>query len=436
MSEQVQRRDFLKLAGVAAIAAAKATGNEKPVRIGFVGVGNRGTGLVRILLDLPGVEIPAICDINEQHLQTAQNLVEKSGRKRPEGYSSGVEDYLRLIVRDDLDAVMTATPWQLHTPIAVAAMKAGKYAATEVPAAITLEECWELVNTSEKTGMPCMMLENDCFGRGALMALNLVQQGVLGELIHCEGGYDHDLRAGLLRNGELSWRGMHALKRNANLYPTHPIGPIAWWTGINRGDRFTYLTSMSSKSRGLSHYAAKHFGADNINAQRQFADGDVNTSLLMTERGVTITLNHDTQLPRPYSDSGDTKIPLMVQRLQGTEGIFFGSLEKIYIDGRSPLHKWEDTAPYYEQYEHLLWKTLGEAARSSSHGGEDYVELHQFVRAVRNRIQTPVDVYDAATWSAIVPLSEQSVASKSAPVDFPDFTRGKWKNPRPLNLGL
>jgi len=172
-----------------------------------------------------------------------------------------------------------------------------------------------------------MMLENDCFGRGALMALNLVEQGVLGEVIHCEGGNDHDIRAGLLRNGELSWRGMHALRRNANLYPTHPIGPIAWWTGINRGDRFIYLTSMSSKSRGLSHYAAKHFGPDNIYAKRQFADGDVNTSLIMTEKGVTVTLNHDTQSPRPYSDSGDTKIPLMVQRLQGTEGIFFGSLE-------------------------------------------------------------------------------------------------------------
>lgn len=435
MSKQIQRRDFLKLAGAAGVAA-RSIAAEKPVRVGFVGVGNRGTGLVRILLDLPSVEIPAICDINEQHLQNAQDIVEKSGRRRPEGYSAGVEDYRRLIARDDLDAVMTATPWQLHTPIAVAAMNAGKYAATEVPAALTLEECWELVNTSEKTGMPCMMLENDCFGRGALMALNLVEHGVLGELVHCEGGYDHDLRAELLRNGEVSWRGMHALKRNGNLYPTHPVGPIAWWTGINRGDRFTYLTSMSSKSRGLSHYAAKHFGADNINARRQFADGDVNTSLIMTDRGVTITLNHDTQLPRPYSDSGDTKIPLMVQRLQGTEGIFFGSLEKIYIDGRSPLHKWEDTAAYYEQYEHLLWKALGEAARSSSHGGEDYIELHQFVRAVRNSSQTPVDVYDAATWSAIVPLSEQSVASKCAPVEFPDFTRGKWRNPRPLNLGL
>lgn len=435
MSGRYQRREFLRLAGTAGLAhALKAA--EKPVRIGVVGVGSRGTGLVRILLDVPGVEIPAISDINEEHLKNARDIVEKDNRARPEGYSSGPEDYRRLVAREDLDAVMTATPWELHTPVAVAAMKAGKYAATEVPAALTIEECWELVNTSEQTGMPCMMLENDCFGRGALMALNLVQQGVLGELIHCEGGYDHDIREGLLRNGELSWRGMHALGRNANLYPTHPIGPIAWWTGINRGDRFTYLTSMSSKSRGLNRYAEKRFGPDNLNAKRKFANGDVNTSLIMTEKGVTVTLNHDTQLPRPYSDSGDTRIPLMVQRLQGTEGIFFGSMEKIYIDGRSPLHKWEDTGSYYGQYEHLLWKELGEAAKSSSHGGEDYVELYQFVRAVRNKIQTPVDVYDAATWSAITPLSEQSVASRSAPVDFPDFTRGKWKTVRPIDLGL
>ena len=436
MAADMKRREFLTLAGVAGATGSRATGADTPVRIGLVGVGNRGTGLVKILLDVPGVEMPAICDINEAHLQNVQAIVERAGRKRPEGYANGPEDYRRLVARQDLDAVITATPWELHTPVAVAAMKAGKYAATEVPAAITIDQCWELVNTSEQTGMPCMLLENDCFGRGALMALNLVQQNVLGEIVHCEGGYDHDIRAGLLKNGELSWRGMHALRRNANLYPTHPIGPIAWWTGINRGDRFTYLTSMSSKSRGLSHYAAKHFGRDNIYANSQFADGDVNTSLIMTEKGVTVTLNHDTQLPRPYSDSGDTKIPLMVQRLQGTEGIFFGSLEKIYIDGRSPEHKWEDTGPYYEQYEHFLWKALGDAARSSSHGGEDYVELHQFVRAVRKKIQTPVDVYDAATWSVIVALSEQSVAAKSAPVEFPDFTRGKWKNKRPLNLGL
>jgi len=221
----------------------------------MVGVGNRGAGLVKILLDIPGVEIPAICDINEDHLQRAQAIVEKTGGNRPEGYSRGPEDYRRMVAREDLDAVMTATPWELHTPVAVAALKSGKYAATEVPAAITIEQCWDLVNTSEQTGIPCMMLENDCFGRGALMALNLVEQGILGEIVHCEGGYDHDLRAGLLGNGQLSWRGMHALKRIANLYPTHPIGPIAWWTGINRGDRFDYIVDVlrpTVTSQGLS----------------------------------------------------------------------------------------------------------------------------------------------------------------------------------------
>ncbi len=245
------RRTFLKMASAAALSRP-VTSAEKTVRVGFVGVGNRGTGLVKILLDLPGVEIPAICDINEEHLRNALALVEKSGRKRPEGYLSGPEDYLRLIARDDLDAVMTAATLAVSHTGLCCCDEGRKYAATEVPAALTVDECWQLVNTSEQTGVPCMMLENDCFGRGALMALNLVQQGVLGELIHCEGGYDHDIRAGLLRNGELSWRGMHALRRNANLYPTHPIGPIAWWTGINRGHRFTYLTSMSSKARGLN----------------------------------------------------------------------------------------------------------------------------------------------------------------------------------------
>jgi predicted dehydrogenase len=424
------------MAGAAGIVRS-ASSAEKPVRIGMVGVGNRGTGLVRNLLHIPGVEIPAICDINEANLKNAQALVEKAGRKVPEGYSKGLEDFRRLVAREDLDAVMTATPWEWHTPVCVAAMKAGKYAASEVPAAVTLEECWELVNTSEQTGRPCMLLENDCFGRGALMALNLVEQGILGEIVYCQGGYDHDIRSGIIRNGELRWRAVHATKRNGNLYPTHPIGPIAWWTNINRGNRFTYLTSMSSKSRGLNTYLAKTLGPDNPNAKRKFVNGDVNASLIMTENGVIVTLTHDTQLPRPYSDSGMTSIPLMVLRLQGTEGIFQGSMDRIYIEGRSPkLHTWEDAAPYYRQYDHPLWKALGDTAQGSEHGGEDYVELHQFVRAVRMGIQTPVDVYDAATWSAIGPLSERSVASKSAPVDFPDFTRGKWKQPRRIEIGI
>jgi hypothetical protein len=221
---------------------------------------------------------------------------------------------------------------------------------------------------------------------------------------------------------------MHAVKRNANIYPTHPIGPIAWWTNINRGDRFVYLVSMSSKSRGLNYYVAHRVSPDHPNAKRKYALGDVNTTLIKTENGLTVTLYHDTQLPRPYD---------LILRVQGTEGIYYGTLEKIYIEDRSPKpHTWEDTEPYYKQYEHPIWKELGPVAKNYAHGGGDYIELHQFIKAVRNKTQTPIDVYDTATWSAITPLTEQSVASKSAPVEFPDFTRGKWKKSRPIEISV
>jgi predicted dehydrogenase len=425
MGKSIDRRYFLKLAaaGAASLAAAENT-----VRIGMVGVGGRGTGLLRNLLDLPGVEIPAICDINEDNLRRAQDIVEKAGRSQPAGYSGGPEDFRRLVERKDLDAVVTATPWEWHTPVCLAAMNAGKYAATEVPAAITVEECWDLVNTSEKTGKPCMMLENVCYFRNVLMVLNLIQQGMLGEIIHSEAGYQHDVRGGKIRatDGEIRWRGMHAVKRNANLYPTHPIGPVAWWSNINRGDRFTYLVSMSSKSRGINNYVRKKFGPDHPNAKRTYALGDVNTTLIRTENGVTVTLYHDTQLPRPYD---------LILRVQGTEGIYSGTLDKIYIEDRSPKpHTWEDIDSYYEKFEHPIWKDLGPTARNYGHGGGDYITLHQFVKAVRNHTQTPIDVYDSAVWSVITPLSETSVATKSAPVDVPDFTRGKWKTVRPIEI--
>ncbi len=418
------RRELLLMAGGAAVAAAQ----ERPVRVGVVGVGNRGTSVLKNLLDVPGVVVPAICDINEANLSRAQALVEKTPTGRPEGYMRGVEDYRRLVERKDLDAVVTATPWELHTAVCIAAMKAGKYAATEVPAAITVEECWDLVNTSEQTGMPCMLLENVNYFRNVLMVLNMIQQGMLGEIIHCEAGYQHDVRGGTLRDGNLRWRTMHAVRRNANLYPTHPMGPMAWWMNINRGDRITYLVSMSSKSRGMNHYVAKHYGADHPNAKLTFARGDINTSLIMTESGATITLYHDTQLPRPYD---------LILRVQGTDGIYSGTLDKIYIEGKSPkLHTWEDPAPYYEKYEHAMWKKLGPVAKNYGHGGGDYMELDQFIHAVRNKTQTPIDVYDAATWSVITPLTEESVANKSRPVDVPDFTRGKWKTPRKIEFAL
>ncbi|MFC1693253.1 Gfo/Idh/MocA family protein [Candidatus Latescibacterota bacterium] len=431
----MDRRDFLQKGSAAAITAVSLSHNmpaasgdsKKPVNIGVVGVGERGTSLVKILLDIEGVEISALCDINQEHLANAQKIVAGKGRKKPDGYLRSPWDFKRLAERDDLDAVITATPWEWHVPVMVAAMKAGKYGGVEVPACVTIDECWELVETSEQTGMPCMMLENVNYFRNVMMVLNMVRQGLFGELLHCEAGYQHDVRYVTFdKNGNLRWRGKHYVQRNGNLYPTHPVGPIAWWTNINRGDRFTYLVSMSSKSRGMNIEIEEKFGPNHPNARMKYALGDINTTLIKTHNGVTVTLYHDTQSPRPYD---------LIFRVQGTKGIYSGTLNKIYIHKRSPKsHQWEDINEYEREFEHPMWKTLGEVAKDYGHGGGDYIEMHQFVKAVRNRTQTPIDVYDAATWSVISPLSEKSVANKSVPVDFPDFTRGRWMTNEPVGI--
>jgi len=435
MHVEQNRRSFLKTGSAAAMAAAAlgtaaknvSADKKEIVKIGVVGVGSRGTGLVNNLLDIEGVEIPAICDIDADHLTRAQQIVEDKGRKRPEGYSRGPWDFKRLAERSDLDAILTATPWEWHTPVMVEAMKAEKYGATEVPACITIDECWELVETSEKTGKPCMMLENVNYFRNVMMVLNMIRQGLFGELLHFEAGYQHDVRfVKFDQNGNLLWRGKHSVTRNGNLYPTHPIGPIAWWADINRGDRFTCLVSMSTKSRGLNYHVEKKFGPNHPNAKMKYAQGDINTTLIMTHNGLTVTLYHDTQSPRPYD---------LIFRVQGTKGIYSGTLDKIYIEGRSPKeHTWEDITEYDKEYEHPMWKTLGPVAQNYGHGGGDYIELHQLVKAVKNGAQTPQDVYDAATWSVISPLTEQSVANGSKPVDFPDFTRGKWMTNPPIQI--
>ena len=436
MSSDLTRRQVIK-AGVGAMALAAGCTSRvrvsapKTVRLGVVGVGYRGRDHIRTALSLGGVEINAVADINVVNLAQAQRIVEQSQGKCPKGYSAGPEDYRNLVLQPDLDAVITAAPWGLHAPASVSAMKAGKYAATEVPAALTLEECWELIDTSEATGMPCMMLENVCYFRDMLLILNIVRKGLLGELIHCEAGYQHDIReAGtgfkFDEEGRLTWRGRHAARRDGNLYPTHPIGPIAQYLNINRGDQFSYLVSMSSKSLGLNNWIRKKHGPDHENSRRQFALGDINTTLIKTHKGCTIVLYHDTQLPRPYD---------LIFRVQGVEGIYMKTLDSIYIEDVSPRgHRWETIENYRSRYEHPLWKALEKAATSHGHGGADYITLHQFVKAVRERTQTPQDVYDAASWSAISALSEASVAQRSAAIDFPDFTRGKWQTRPPIGI--
>jgi predicted dehydrogenase len=421
------------LAGVTARTARSAP---KPLRVGVVGTGARGTALIDLALRFEGIEIPAVCDINEANLARAQNLVESRKGARPEAYSRGETDFRRLCDRKDLDLVLIATPWQWHAPVAVAAMQSGKHAATEPPAAVTLEECWQLVETSEKTGRHCALLENDCYLRQSLMVLNMFRGGLLGEPLFAETGYCQDLRAVAFNtagNGE-PWLLDHSLHRNGNLYPTHAVGPVAWWMDINRGDRFTWLVSMSTRARAMQEFAGKAFGADDRRARASFALGDVNTTLIGTERGRTIHLYFDISTPRPTEK---------LLRVQGTKGVYSGMLDKIFIDGRSNRSEgpdwlsdpeWEDIGPYAKEYEHKLWAEHGEAAKTTAHGGSDYMVVHRLIECLRENRPPDIDVYDAASWSAIAPLSESSIAGRHRSVEFPDFTRGRWSSRPPTAI--
>ncbi len=432
------RREFIRnTAAVTAAAAGAAfapsalfSGPEaaKPVRLGFVGVGSRGTYLLRTALDIGGVEVVALCDIDPEHLARAQRMVERRGMPRPAAYGNGPQDYRRMVESEQLDAVVNATPMELHTPVMVAAMEAGCHGATEVPVAINEDECWQLVETAERTGRQCMMLENYCYFRNVTMVLNMVAAGLFGELVHCETGYQHDTRYVVFGpDGEMLWRANHKLTRNGNLYPTHSLGPAAWWLGIGRGDRFEHMVSMSSAGGlGLRHYASEKFGADHPTAHHSYSQGDINTTLIRTAMGKTITLYYDTTLPRPFQ---------MIYRLQGTQGIYSGDMDKVFFEGLSPeAHKWEEADKYAGQYEHPMWRTLGEKAKNYSHGGGDYMMIYQFLAAIRAGVPTPIDVYDSVAWSVISPLSEKSVAMRSRTVDIPDFSRGKWKEARELTF--
>ncbi|HEO69703.1 MAG TPA: alpha-N-acetylgalactosaminidase [Candidatus Hydrogenedentes bacterium] len=446
MATRWHRRDFLKTSAVlgtgSLLAGATATRNHggaehvmtefaaapvDPVRVGFVGIGKRGSYLVRTLLALERVEVRAVCDIVEDRVAQAQQWVVEAGQAKPAGYAGTETVFRDLCEQEDLDLVINAAPWEWHVPICVAAMQAGKHTFTEVPAAVTEDECWQLIETAERTRRHCVMMENCCYFRNAMMVLSMVRKGLLGRLIHCEAGYQHYRIANNVfdAEGNLLWCGEHEARRDGNLYPTHPVGPVGQWMNINRGDQFDYLVSMSGKSLGLNIYAAEHFGPDHPLATREYALGDINTTLIRTKNGCTITLYHDTQVPRPYD---------LIYRAQGTKGLYMGTLDKIYIEGRSKPHEWEAIDGYLEEYEHPLWKALAAQAIGHGHGGADFLMLWRFMKCLREGLPMDSDVYDAAAWSVIAPLSERSVADKSRPIDFPDYTRGTW--PQRPALGI
>jgi len=450
MSDSFSRRDFLKAStadGMGTIAAGVAiTGCDyqlshagqanmigyraEPVdrvRMGFIGVGGQGSGHVGNFLKIENIEIRAVCDIVESKVARIQKWVQEAGGRKPDGYSLGELDFKRMCKRDDLDLVFIATPWRWHVPMCLEAMNTGKHAAVEVPAAVTIDECWQLVVTSEKTQKHCVMMENCCYDRIELMILNMVRQGVLGELTNAECGYLHDLREVKFDNqGEGLWRRAHSITRNGDLYPTHGLGPIAQCMNINRGNQFDYLVSMATKSRGLKIYSEKTFGADSPQAKEKYALGDVVTSMIRTVNGETIIVQHDTNSPRPYSRD------ILVQ---GTKGIIRKYPKtRVYIEGISEPHNWDDVDSYLQQYDHPLWKSMEEISKGAGHGGMDFIEDYRLIECLRKGLPMDMDVYDAAAWSVVSELSECSIAAGSRPMKFPDFTRGKWKQARQLQI--
>jgi predicted dehydrogenase len=389
------------------------------VRVGLVGCGRRGLSLLNDLVGIEQVKVTAVCDVVSEQVAKAQAVVEKAGQPRPGGYSNGDHDYEQLVKRDDLDLVYIPSPWRWHVPMAVAALEAGKHAAVEVPAAVTLDDCWKLVATSERTRRHCIMLENCCYGYNEMLVTNMVRAGLLGDLLHAECAYDHDLREIVFENAsEGLWRRAEHIGRNGNLYPTHGLGPVAVYLGIDKSDRFDYLVSMSSPEAGLTEYRKARVPEGDPKWQEKYDCGDVNTSLIKTAKGRTIMLQHNVSNPRPYD---------RINLVAGTKGIFRDYPPRIFIEGQPGGHKWADLKAYRARFEDPLWTKLKKPARKSGHGGMDYIMSWRLMECVRQGLVPDRDVYDAAAWSAPGPLSEQSVAGGSLPVKFPDFTRGLFK---------
>ena len=418
------------------------------VRVGFIATGFRGQTHIAEMLKRSDVEIKAIADPDKYMLSRAQEMIEKSTGNKVDEYGDGDYDYRNLLARNDIDAVFVSSPWEWHLKHGTESMKSGKIVAMEVCGAMKLEDCFEYVRVYEETKVPIMMMENVCYRRDVMAILNMVKSGMFGELIHGQGGYEHDLRGVLFNDGksaynsgvefgekgfsEAKWRTNHYLNRNGEIYPTHGIGPLSSVFDLNRGNRMVRLQSMSSKARGLNKYVEDHEkgGKDHPNAKINFKQGDVVTTQIQCANGETLLLTHDTSLQRPYN---------LGFRVQGTEGIWqdFGwggaSQGHIYFENRlEHSHKWDNTEEWLAKYDHPLWAKHAPQAENSGHGGMDYFVDNAFIECIKRDIEFPLDVYDLASWYAITPLSEKSIENDGQPQEMPDFTNGAWKNRKPV----
>ena len=403
---------------------------KEKLNIGFIGLGGRGTGLLQdIVLPREEISVLAVCDKYEDRRENGAKMVKEKKGNEP----LCTADYREVLAIEAIDAVIVATSWADHLPIVIDSMKAGKYVATEVGGAYSVDECWELVRTHEETGVPCMMLENCCYDRNELMVLNMVKQGIFGEIVHCQGGYRHDLRDEVSFGREnRHYRLVNYMNRNCENYPTHELGPIAKILNINRGNRMLTLNSIASKSAGLHQFLLDKKGEEYDLTNAEWTQGDVVTTVIKCAHGQTIVLTLDTTLPRWYSRGF---------HIQGTKAMFDEDTRSIFIDGEHNKYdfdwssQWKNVEEFREKYEHPIWKQYLSEGVTGSHGGIDWLVFSAFFDAVKKGTQTPIDVYDMAAWMCITPLSAQSIAMGGAPVAIPDFTNGRWINREPIVEG-
>ncbi len=464
------RRDFIRkasvlgLSGVAAgtFASASATaspevqqnskkknapkGKDEGIRVGLIGAGARSREHVSNVLALGG-NLIAICDILDTAIERTKKLIAEKGGKAPVVYTGHDRAFEEMLEKETFDAIIIASPWEWHVPMSVAAMKAGvPYVGVEVSAANTLDECWDLVNTSEQTGSHLMILENVCYRRDVMSVLNMTRTGLFGELLHGRCGYEHDLREVKFNDGtqygykkggnlymgekaayEARWRTQHSISRNGDLYPTHGVGPVANCLDINRGNRFMSLSAMGTQSRGLHKFIIDNGGENHPYKNVTFNCADIVTSMIKCANGQTVIVTHDTNSPRPYS---------LGFRIQGTDGLWYNDGNTIYVEGKSAKpHEWDKSDEWITKYDHKLWRELSESAKEAGHGGMDFIMMYDFFQSIKSKTPPPLDAYDAAAWSAISHLSEMSIANGGGLVDFPDFTRGQWIKRKP-HFGL
>ncbi|WP_299135361.1 Gfo/Idh/MocA family oxidoreductase [uncultured Tenacibaculum sp.] len=405
----------------------------KKVKVGIIGLGNRGTTLLQMyewLAKQGYCEIVALSDLQEKKVQKAADSLSKWQKKKPNLYFGDKNEWQKLAKQDDIDLLLITTPWELHTPMCIYGMNQGKHVACEVPIAYTLSECWELIEAAERNQKHCIMIENCCYNEEELFVLNMIENGVFGDITHTEGAYLHDLRAHMLSSDyyEDQWRLKHHIERDGNFYTTHGLGPISFYLNIGRGDTFDHLTSMSSRELNLSE-TAKRLNSPYTN----FKCGDMNSTMIKTAKGKSILLQFDVHTGRPYS---------RINKVVGTKATHDGYPSRLYIDKEELAywgHQWlskDDYQSYSKKYTHPIIKKLKTISQSfkQGHGGMDFVMMYRLIRCLNLGLPLDINAYDSVMWSAITPLSEISVASKSLSIPIPDFTNGQWKRDTPLEI--